>query len=324
MRAIFERGIGCDRAVVLDGDRLVEAHIELPGLRVGDVWRVRLVEARGRSGVVELGGRAEVAGLPAGATEGALVSVEIVREPIREPDRERAAKVRVVPEEGGGEGRLRAGPDLRARLVARGLGVIDLHAAAADALEAAGWSEAVEEAASGEIGFAGGRLLIERTAAFEAIDVDGHLPPAGLAVAAAAAVGAAVTRLDLGGPIVIDFPTPGDAAARRAVDRALEAALPRPAERTAMNGFGLVQIVRPKLRPSLMDQMQAEPARAAALALLRRGERAGGAGPLTLTAAPAVLRWVTPGLADELARRTGRAVHLREDTALPIWAGHAG
>lgn len=321
MRAVFEAGIGCARAVVLDGERLVEAHLERPGLRVGDRWAARLLDARDR--IVDLPGQPRLERLQPGATEGALVEVEIVREAIDEPDRVRAPHIVQRGMANGGEpARLHVGPGLRTRLVARGIAVADQPAHGPDYLESAGWSDAFEEARTGRVGFPGGELLIERTAAFEAIDVDGGLPPAELALAAVHAVGAAMRRLDLTGSIVVDFPTPGSRAARLAADAALDAALPRPFERTAMNGFGLVQIVRPKLRASLMDHAQADPPLVAALALLRIAERAVGQGTTVLSAAPSVIARIATDWIAALYRRTGRPTELRTDPSLAIWSGH--
>lgn len=327
MRAVFEAGIGCDRAIVLDGDRLIEAHVETPGLRAGDIRRLRVLEVDGARGVIDADGPCGLAALPPGACEGGLVTVEVVREPVPRPDGMRAAKLRSVAANGAADGPalLRAGVALRARLAARGLPVTDAPHHGPDLLEAAGWSEALEEARTGEVAFPGGRLLIERTAAFDVVDVDGHLPPAELALVAARALGDAVRRFGLAGSIVVDFPTPGDAAARRAVGDSLDAALPRPFERTAMNGFGLVQIIRPRLRPSLIDRMQGDPVQAAALALLRLAERAPGHGATAIVAPPGVHAWLLarPALIAELERRTGRRAELTLDPAMALSGGHA-
>jgi hypothetical protein len=322
---LFEHGIGCDRAVVLDGQELIEAHLELPGVRAGDVRRLRLKRVERGRGWVDLDGEALIEPLPAGAAEGGLIDAEVVREPIVEPDRRRAPKLRPLGCAEGTVGCVRPGPTLRQRLIARGLGVTDCQPSGPDRFEAAGWSEALEQARTGEIGFPGGRLLIERTAAFEAvIDIDGHLPPADLARAAARATAAAIRRLDLAGSIVVDMPTVGDPATRREIGDMLDARLPRPFERTAVNGFGLVQIIRPRLRASLMDLVQADAVGIAALQLLRTAEREPGAGATQLTIAPAVERWLTgrPALSQELARRTGRPVRWIGEPALPISGGH--
>ena len=54
-----------------------------------------------------------------------------------------------------------------------------------------------------------------------------------------------------------------------------------PFERTAVNGFGFVQIIRRRERMNLMELLRADPVETAALALLRRAERHGNGGPAT-------------------------------------------
>ena len=176
-----------------------------------------------------------------------------------------------------------------------------------DALEQAGWSELLEEATSGEIAFPGGALRMTPTPAMTLFDVDGDGDPAALALAGARAAAAAIRRHGIGGSIGIDLPTVGDKAARQAVDAALAEHVPD-AERTAMNGFGFVQLVRQRQRASLPELLQADPALADALALLRRLER----DPQPVGAASAeVLAQIKPEWRTELARRTGRAIEWR-------------
>jgi hypothetical protein len=210
-------------------------------------------------------------------------------------------------------------------MAATGLPLRELQAHQPDALEAAGWSEVIEEARSGLVAFDGGLLTLCLTPAMTVIDVDGALPPADLARAAATACGDAIRRLGLAGSIGIDFPTLAGKAERQAVAEALDAALGGEVyERTAVNGFGFLQLVRRRTRASLMELVQGAPAETAALALLRQAERAGGAGPRTLVAAPAVTGWLSanPALAAELSRRLGAPVALRADPALAISGGH--
>ena len=85
----------------------------------------------------------------------------------------------------------------------------------------------------------------------------------------AAAAADAIRRLDIGGSIGIDLPTAGSKAARQRRRGAIDANLPQPFERTAVNGFGFVQIVRPRRAPSLVELAQ-DRAAFEARALLRR------------------------------------------------------
>src|SRR6185436_2702885 len=95
------------------------------------------------------------------------------------------------------------------------------------------------------------------------------LPSAALAAAGAEAAGRTIRRLGLGGSIGIDLPTLAAKDGRRAAAAALDRVLPQPFERTAVNGFGFLQVVRRRERASLPELIQSDPAGAAARALLR-------------------------------------------------------
>ena len=162
------------------------------------------------------------------------------------------------------------------------------------------------------------------TPAMTLFDVDGGLAPAELAIAGAAAAGRAIRRLGIAGSIGIDLPTLPDRAGRQAAAAALDAVLPQPFERTAVNGFGFLQVVRRRERPSLAETVQGDPASAAARALLRRAQRLEGHGGLAVHAAPAVIALIEsrPDWLDALARQAGGAVALQAEPGLAISAGH--
>ena len=156
------------------------------------------------------------------------------------------------------------------------------------------------------------------TPAMTLFDVDGSLPPAALAEAGAAAAARAIRRLGIAGSIGIDLPTlPRDR--RQAAAAALDAVLPQPFERSAVNGFGFLQIVRRRERPSIPELVRSDPAGAAARALLRKAGRL--TGPLAIHAAPGVIAAIEP-LAAMLERRIGGAVALLAEPGLAISAGH--
>lgn len=319
-RWIVERGIGETRAALVDGDSILEACIEPDdSLRAGTVLAARLAKRltqRNEGVVVWDGGEAMLAPLPRATPEGATLLVEITRPPLPEPGKPKRARARPAVE-GAVPG---PGPDLLQRLPdAQPLGRFDV-----DLLEDAGWSTLLEEAVTGQVTFATGSLTLSLTPAMTLIDVDGEQAPAALAVAGAAAAARAVRRLDIGGSIGIDLPDAGDKAARQAAAAAIDAALPQPFERTAVNGFGFVQIVRRRARVSIPELYAHEPLAAHARALLRRAERTGGAGERTLTAHPALIAYLSarPAWLAELASRIGAPAALREDAALAISAGH--
>jgi hypothetical protein len=295
---LIEQGIGETRAILTDDGDIVEAAIELPGLvRVGAVLDARLTailvpRARGIASLAD-GSELLIEPLPPRVTEGEAIRVEIIREPIAEPGRAKLAKGRVsdlAPREGAA---------LRQRLAASGHPVRETSPHGGDEFEAAGWSELLEQAATGEIAFGGGALRMSLTPAMTLFDVDGALPPAALAVAGAEAAGRAIRRFAIGGSIGIDLPTLGARDQRQAAAAALDAVLPQPFERTAVNGFGFLQVVRRRERASIPEIVQGDPAGAAARALLRRAE------------------WTAL-----LARRCGVAIALRADLALALGGGH--
>ncbi|MDB5680119.1 ribonuclease [Sphingomonas bacterium] len=307
---LYEAGIGEARAALVEDGRIIEARIERPGgLRVGTVFDARLVErvAAGLSRVESEAGAAVIAQVPQGVTEGARLRVEVVREALPEAGRIKLAKVVAS------DAALVEGPDLLALCEASGHPVRTLHAHEPDALEAAGWSEVLDEALTGEIAFAGGALRLSPTPAMTLFDVDGPGTTAALAVAAAAATAQAIVRHDIGGSIGIDFPTVTGKAERLAVAAAIDAALPQPFERTALNGFGFLQIVRPRPRASLPELLRSDPVAAEALALLRQIERTPPPVPAEHIASLRVIAWLdrNPHLIAELSRRSGVAITLR-------------
>jgi hypothetical protein len=315
---LYEEGIGENRAILVEDGRILEAAIELPGtLAAGTVAEARLarIVVPGRRGLAALasGAEAMIEPLSAALTEGQRLRVEIVREPIAEPGRPKVAKARRT------ENPPRAGPGLRERIGRPR--PQPLHGR--DRFEEAGWSELLDEAASGEIAFEGGALRMSLTPAMTLFDVDGALPPAELAAAGAAAAARAVRRLAIGGSIGIDLPTVASRADRRRAAEAFDAHLPQPFERTAVNGFGFLQIVRRRERASIAEIVQHDPAGAAARALLRRAERESGAGERTIRAAPAVIARIeaNPDWLEALTRKIGATVRLRPEPALPISGG---
>ncbi len=302
---LYEAGIGESRAALVDGDEIVEAAIELDAevLKVGLVARARLVELLpGRRGRITLDGdEALINHLPPGITQGASLTVEIIREALPEAGRAKLAKA--LPSD------LPPclAPTLHERLMATGLPVHSPRAHEPDALEAAGWSELLDEAVSGEIVFPLGALRLSPTPAMTLFDVDGAPPLDTLAIAAAHAVARAIRRHGIGGSIGIDFPTIAGKAQRNAVAGAIDESLPQPFERTAMNGFGFLQIVRPRPRASIPEILRADPVGAATRAALRTLERTPPTASRrhTLPAAVHTRLMTHPDWFAELTRRTG-------------------
>ena len=299
---LIERGIGETRAALAQDGEIIEARVRRDGIiPAGTIVDAKLVAVAPRVAVKAAG---ETFLLPrgvSGVSEGRSLRVEVTREALGGAESWKRALARLTDD-----------PPRAAPPLAEGR---DGHIA--------DWDDVLEEARSGIVLFSGGELRIEPTAAMTMIDVDGWLEPIQLSQVAAWAAARAIRRLDLGGSIGIDFPTLGDKQARRDVDQILEGHLPQPFERTAMNGFGFVQVVRPRVRPSLIE-LARDRAAFEARALLRRAALE-PPGAKHLVAHPAVItvlqqrsEWL-----ERLGLQLGGVVGLRADPALPMSGGYA-
>ena len=299
---IIEAGIGETRAALVDGDEIIETRVRRDGVTpAGTILEAKLVAVAPRVTVEADGEEFLLPRGVSGVSEGGRLIIEVTREALGGAEPWKRGFARRTEEQP------RPAPPL-----AKGQpGTID------------GWDDLLEEARTGIVRFEGGDLRIEPTAAMTMIDVDGWLVPDKLAQMAAWAAARAIRRLDLGGSTGIDFPTLRDKAARAEADTILESYLARPFERTAMNGFGFVQIVRPRRRASLIELAQ-ERAAFESRALLRRVAFE-PPGPKRLVAHPAVgaVLEKQAGWLDALARQVGGAVGLRADPTLPMSGGYA-
>ena len=313
---LYEAGIGENRAILVENGAIIEAQIEQPGLRAGSITDARLTSILkpGRRGIAMLTGGSEVLIEPLPkATEGAAIRVEIIRETIAEPGALKRAKGRITDAD------VCEGPDLATRIGPHH--VVRIHDS--DAFEAAGWSECLEEAASGIVTFPGGTLRIVLTPAMTLIDIDGDGPPESLAVAGATAAARTIRKLGLAGNIGIDLPTVAGKAERQAVGTAFDDVMPLPYERTAVNGFGLMQVIRPRVRASLCEILQHQPTTACARALMRRAQRSGIIGASVIAAHPEVcdIIGVNSDWLSSLGAQNGGRVILYPDPGLGIDQG---
>lgn len=308
---LAEHGIGETRLLLLENERVLAARIEWPGqLRAGRQVTGKLTQKLGgtRRGVATLadGREALVDHLPSTATEGQTLDLIITRATLAERGRFKRAQARVLAPESPAQP-----PPAPIRTLRR--------------FPAGLWDEVWHAASSGSIAFSGGEILFSVTPAMTVIDIDGVGNPRDVALAAVPAIARALRWFDLGGNIGIDFPTLPAKADRQAIDSALAAALKDwPHERTAMNGFGFVQIVARLDGPSLLHRFAASRVGMCARKALRVAETAEGAGPvLLLTIHPALKAKLKPEWVTELARRTGRDVRIETSPALALEAPSA-
>lgn len=310
---LVEEGIGEERAILLDGDAIVAARLHWPGaLAAGQVEDAKLVSriSGSKRGTARFasGEEALVDGLPRDACEGATLRLKITRAAMAETGRNKLAHARPTDEAP------RPAPSLAETLDGK----------VVHRFPGTGWDELIVEAAEQAIPFAGGSLLLSPTPAMTLIDIDGPLSPRQLALAAVPAIAATLQRLDIGGSVGIDFPTLNAKDDRRAVDAALgEALADWPYERTAMNGFGFVQIVARLERPSILQRVLSDRAGAAARLLLRRAEGVSEPGVLLLACHPAVAAKLDEDWLAELGRRSGRTISVKPDPALAIEGSYA-
>ena len=298
---VIEDGIGETRAALIDNGDIIEARVRREGVTpAGTVLEAKLVAVAPRVTVEANGERFLLPRGVSGVSEGGRLLVEVTREALGGSEPWKLGLARRTDEE-----------PREAPPIAEG---------APGRIEA--WDELLEEARSGIVRFDGGELRIEPTAAMTMIDVDGWLVPDKLAQMGAWAAARAIRRLDIGGSIGIDFPTPKDKAGRTQVDSILDDYLEKPFERTAMNGFGFVQVVRPRRRASLIELAADRPS-FEARALLRRAEGEMGAIRLVAHSTVIAVLETKPEWIARLSRKVGGAATLRAHPSLAISGSYA-
>ncbi|HEY7005723.1 MAG TPA: ribonuclease [Sphingomicrobium sp.] len=306
---LIEHGIGETRFARIEDGRIVEARILVDGIVPAGTELVGRLKRSGLQLVADVDGQEYL--LPDGAhgvTDGGQLKIEVTREII--PGREFWKRPMGKQVQG-------------ARTVEPIMGREIAFPSAKNALNQAGWDDVIDEARSGIVSFEGGELRTFPTPAMTLIDVDGSLPPDELALRAAHVAARTILRLGIGGSIGIDFPTIQGKESRTQVGSVIDQILPKPFERTSLNGFGFLQIVRPRRHASVMELAQ-DSAPFEARALLRRIAFE-PAGAKRLVAHPAVIASLEqkPDWIEEIARQVGGTVELRADASLPMSGGYA-
>ncbi len=293
---------------LVEGSEIIEARIILDGVARAGTGRQAVLKSAGVPAIAIDGAQEYL--LPKGApgmTEGQTIAIEITREAIPGSEPWKRPLARLTDSI--------TVPFLDGEAIA--------FPAPSDRLGDLGWLDLLEEARGGIVGFEGGELRVSPTPAMTLIDVDGQLPPAELAMAGAQAAARAIRRHGVGGSIGVDLPTVAGKPERQAIAEAVDAILPQPFERTSVNGFGFLQIVRPRRHASLFE-LAADRAAFEARALLRLAAFA-PPGAKRLAAHPAVVAVLErhPDWLAALATQVGGEISLRADAALPMSGGHA-
>ncbi len=311
---LIEEGIAETRALLVEGERVLGAKVMWPGelaagMRTAGKLTAKLKGTRRGIALLENGTEALVDHLPPQATEGQTLDLVVTRASLAERGRLKRAQVRV------------ARPDTPSPAASWPGGRVVRR------FPAGLWDEVWHAASSASLDFSGGEVLVSVTPAMTVIDIDGVGAPREVALAAVPAIARALAWYDLGGNIGIDFPTLAAKDDRRAVDEALGAVLAGwPHERTAMNGFGFVQLVARLEGPSLLHRFAAARVGMSARMALRRAELAADASTgrvLLLAVNPTLKSKLKDDWLADLARRTGRELRIDTDPGLAIEAAHA-
>lgn len=320
---LVERGIGEERALLIENGRIKAARLHWPGELVADtmckaVLRSRASGSRRGTVVLENGAEALVDHLPSAITEGTRGQVRIFRAAIAERGRFKLPQVRWIAP---ATDQLPEFEAHSAYSLATGLP----GARHVPAFEAGQWEDIFHAASSGKVAFAGGEILCSAAPAMTLIDIDAAGAIGFPADACIGAIAQAIGWFDLGGSIGIDFPSLERKAERKAIDAALGAALADwPHEATAMNGFGFVQLVARVKGPSLIHRFATSRVGLCARYALRLAERCSGAGPvLLLRVHPALKAKLKPEWLAQLARRTGKEPRVETDPGLALEAPQA-
>jgi hypothetical protein len=304
---LIERGIGETRFARIEQGEIVEARILLDGIVPAGSELAGRLQRSGMQLFLTVDDQQYL--LPHGAPgvpDGGQVRAQVLREKIPGAEPWKRPLARVVhassaePLPGGRE----------------------LPLTVKNELDAAGWDDLIEEARTGLVHLENGELRIFPTPAMTLIDVDGTGDLTRFATSAARSACRAILRLGIGGSIGIDFPTLEGKQARAQIASEIDRNLPQPFERTVLNGFGFLQIVRPRRHASLLELAQ-DRAAFEARALLRRvaKERTGPTRLVAHSAVLSVLERQSDWLA-MLARQIGGPVTLRSDAALLIHGGY--
>lgn len=270
------------RAALVENGKIVEIHVQRDlqmALGEGGAGRIERKTPSGAYVVTDHGDEVLVRRNPL-QPEGARVSFEITREAICEPGRAKPPEARLIDE-------ISEATSDKSRLWDARLNKMGELARRKSDI-----SVSFDVALTGNSQVANATISFQRTKAGLVFDVDGMGDALAVNLAAAREIARLLRLYQVGGMVMIDFVAVESRQARQAVADTFDGASvadPRPFERSAVNGFGLMQVVRARPRSSVLDQLfgtriasLSDPTQA--LWLLREAANSSGFGPRTITA----------------------------------------
>ena len=273
------------RAALVENGNIVEIHIQRDALwALGETGTGR-IDRKTPSGayVVTDEGQELLLRSKIGDPEGARVTFQVSREAIAEPGRIKPAEIALRDSGCAQPSQKDALWDVRLTAFAQPV----ISASIADGFDIA---------LSGQSQMGSVIISFQRTKAGLVFDVDGMGSAFDINQVAAAEIARLLRLYQVGAMVMIDFVSMEAKAQRTQIAEIFDTASRsdgRPFERTAINGYGLMQVVRARPRPSVLDHLFGT--RVAALSdetqaywLLRAVAQSSGFGARTVTARPDV------------------------------------
>jgi hypothetical protein len=273
------------RAAFVENGNIVEIHIQRDALwALGECGAGR-IDRKTPSGayVVADDGSELLLRSKMGVPDGARIMFEVTREAIAEPGRNKPPEV--ILREGAYDPLIGKDVLWDARMASLGQSIIKAPIA-----------EGFDVAIAGQSHVGDVTISFQRTKAGLVFDVDGIGDAFAINMVAATEIARLLRLYQVGAMVLIDFVSMESKTQRTQVAEAFDTASladPRPFERTAINGYGMMQVVRARPRPSVLDHLFGT--RIAALSdetqaywLLRAVAESRGFGVRSVTARPEV------------------------------------
>ena len=273
------------RAAFVENGNIVEIHIQRDALwALGECGAGRIDRKTPSGAYVIADDNSELLlRSKMGAPEGARIMFEVTREAIAEPGRNKPPEI--ILREGVCDPLMGKDALWEAR-------VASLEPSAINASIAEGFDVAIAgQSQRGDV-----TISFQRTKAGLVFDIDGIGDAFAINMVAATEIARLLRLYQVGAMVIIDFVSMESKAQRTQIAEAFDAASLadlRPFERTAINGYGMMQVVRARPRPSVLDQLFGT--RIAALSdetqaywLLRAVAQSSGFGARTVTTRPEV------------------------------------